>query len=133
MPLPATADRVNVEECLMPSNAASADRARIVRSLLSLAVVGTLLVATLVPLPGIHRRQKSASSPSVALRNWQRRIHLVQWEQAVEAAQQVRAKGRGFLSSDDVLEVAFARSEIEVNLRAEHGDADQQFDDTSRP
>jgi hypothetical protein len=56
----------------MPTGAANPDRARIVRSLLSLAVVGTLLMATLVPLPGLYCRLKNAASPSVALRDWER-------------------------------------------------------------
>ena len=64
---------MTIGDPFMPTRATNTDRARIVRSMLSLAVVGTLLVATLVPLPGLHGRLKDAASPSVALCDWERR------------------------------------------------------------
>jgi hypothetical protein len=130
---------VKVEEPFMPTRAANADRARIVRSLLSLAIVGTLLVATLVPLPGLHGRLKNAASPSVALCDWERRnweqrsIDLAEWKLAVRAAQQVRSKRSGSVSSDEVWEVAFAKGEMEVHLQSENDAAERHSDDASRP
>jgi hypothetical protein len=120
----------------MQTCATNTDRARIVRSVLALAVVGTLLLATLVPLPGLHGRLKNAASPTVALRNWERRqrVRSITWAEAVLAAQQVRAKGIGFVSSADVLEIDNTTSD-EASSGKEDGnlDTDQQPDDASRP
>jgi hypothetical protein len=126
---------VKVKERFVPIHAANVDRARLVRSLLSLAVVGTLLLATLVPLPGLPSRQKNALSPSVALRDWERRdgARTITWAAALQAAKQVRARGGGFFSVDDP-------SDIDVTIYADMGysgvedlGTDQQRDDASRP
>lgn len=134
----------------MPTRAANTDRARIVRSLLSLAVVGMLLMATLVPLPVLHGRLKNAASPSVALRDWERRNWARdEWERLIseilalqtsgirsKAAQQFPAINEleinsgfspyptGYLSRDDA---GFSPPE--------NGDldADGQADDPSQP
>jgi hypothetical protein len=59
-----------------------------------LAVVGTLLLATLVPLPGLRGGLKDLSSPSMVLCDWEHRDSetLITWALAVQMAKQVTPK-----------------------------------------
>jgi hypothetical protein len=125
----------------MLTRAANSDRARVVRSLLSLAVVGALLVVSLVPMPGPRRGVMNTSSPSVALHHWERRDRMqsVTWAEAIQAAKSVTSKGRGFFSVDDLSDIgATIYADMgylgleEANLNA-NPCADQPPDDASRP
>jgi hypothetical protein len=140
---------VKVEERFMPARAANADRARIVRSVLSLAVVGTLLAATLVPLPEFRSRQDIASSPSVVLRDWERRNWARdEWERLISEilalqTSGIRSKAAQQLPAIEGQEVYYGFRPFPTESTTNDDSAllppdanlgtDQQPDDASRP
>jgi hypothetical protein len=122
---------MKVGDRFMQTCATNTDRARIVRSVLALAVVGTLLMATLVPLPGLYGRLKNAASPSVALRDWERddRERSIALAEALRAASLYSAKNPRAISLHFVPEDKTVPS---VNASSEQLDS-LWIDEPSRP